>query len=83
MIYLMHKLRGGIKMNIGNVVELKRDNLNGIGNKGDKGVLLYKLYEPVDGWEYLVKLYSGSTEAFLEKDLKLAVKNIDKVSFAW
>lgn len=70
-------------MNIGNGVELKRDNLNGIGNKGDKGVLLYKLYEPVDGWEYLVKLYSGSTEAFLEKDLKLAVKNIDKVSFAW
>lgn len=70
-------------MNIGNVVELKRDNLNGIGTKGDKGVLLYKLYEPVDGWEYLVKLYSGSTEAFLEKDLKLAVKNIDKVSFAW
>lgn len=70
-------------MNIGNVVELKRDNLEGIGCKGDKGVLLYKLYEPVDGWEYVVKLYSGSTEAFLEKDLKLAVKNIDKVSFAW
>lgn len=70
-------------MNIGNVVELKNDNLNGIGNKGDKGVLLYKLYEPVDGWEYLVKLYSGSTEAFLEQDLKLTVKNIDKVSFAW
>lgn len=70
-------------MNIGNVVELKRDNLEGIGCKGDKGVLLYKLYEPVDGWEYMVKLYSGSTEAFLEKDLKLAVKNIDKVRFAW
>lgn len=70
-------------MNIGNVVELKRDNLEGIGCKGDKGVLLYKLYEPVDGWEYVVKLYSGSTEAFLEKDLKLAAKNIDKLSFAW
>lgn len=70
-------------MNIGNVVELKRDNLTGIGNKGDKGVLLYKLYEPVDGWEYMVKLYCGATEAFLEKDLKLAVKNIDKVNFAW
>lgn len=70
-------------MNIGNVVELKRDNLTGIGSKGDKGVLLYELYEPVDGWEYVVKLYSGSTEAFLEKDLKLAVKNIDKVNFAW
>lgn len=70
-------------MNIGNVVELKRDNLNGIGNKGDKGVLLYKLYEPADGWEYMVKLYSGSTEAFLEKDLKLAVKNIDKINFIW
>ena len=70
-------------MNIGNVVELKRDNLTGIGNKGDKGVLLYKLYEPVDGWEYVVKLYSGSTEGFLEKDLKLAVKTIDKVNMAW
>ena len=70
-------------MTIGNVVELKRDNLTGIGNKGDKGVLLYKLYEPVDGWEYVVKLYSGSTEAFLEKDLKVAVKTIDKVNMAW
>ena len=70
-------------MNVGNVVELKRDNLNGIGNKGDKGVLLYKLYEPVDGWEYMVKLYSGSTEGFLEKDLKLAVKTIDKIITAW
>lgn len=70
-------------MNIGNVVELKRDNLNGIGNKGDKGVLLYKLYKPVDGWEYIVRLYSGATEGFLEKDLKLAVKTIDKVNFAW
>lgn len=70
-------------MNIGNVVELKRDNLNGLGNKGDKGVILYKLYKPVDGYEYMLRLYSGSTEAFLEKDLKLAVKNIDKVNFAW
>lgn len=70
-------------MNIGNVVELKRDNLNGVGNKGDKGVLIYKLYKPVDGWEYMVRLYSGATEGFLEKDLKLAVKTIDKVNFAW
>ena len=70
-------------MNIGNVVELKEDNLNGLGNKGDKGVLLYKLYKPVDGWDYVVHLYSGSTEAFLEKDLKLAVKTIDKVNIAW
>ena len=70
-------------MNIGNVVELKRDNLTGIGNKGDKGVLLYKLYGPVDGWEYMVKLCSGSTEAFLQKDLKLAAKTLDKVNFTW
>ena len=70
-------------MKIGNVVELKRDNLNGIGNKGEKGVLLYKLYKPVDEWDYMVRLYSGSTEAFLEKDLKLAVKTIDKVNIAW
>lgn len=68
-------------MKIGNVVELKRDNLNGIGIKGEKGVVLYKLYEPVDGCELMVKLYSGSTEAFIEQDLKLSVKNIDKVNF--
>lgn len=70
-------------MNIGNVVELKRDNINGVGSKGDKGVLLYKLYEPVDGWQYMVRLYNGATEGFLEKDLRLATKSIDKVSFAW
>lgn len=70
-------------MNIGNVVELTRDNLGGIGNKGDKGVLLYKLYKPVDGYEYMVRLYSGSTEAFLEKDLRVSIKTLDKVNFAW
>lgn len=70
-------------MNIGNVVELKRDNIEGIGCKGDKGVLLYKMYEPVDGYEVMVRLENGTTEGFLEKDLKLSVKNIDKVSFAW
>lgn len=70
-------------MNIGNVVELKRDNLEGIGCKGDKGVLLYKMYEPVDGYEVLVRLENGATEGFLEKDLKLAFKNIDKVNFTW
>ena len=70
-------------MNIGNVVELKRDNLNGIGNKGDKGVVLYKLYNPVDGWDYMIRLYSGSTEGFLEKDLKLSVKTLDKIITAW
>lgn len=70
-------------MNIGNVVELKRDNLEGIGCTGDKGVLLYKLYKPVDGWDYVVYLYSGSTEAFLQKDLKLAAKTLDKVNSTW
>ena len=66
-------------MNIGNIIELKRNNLNGVGNKGDKGVILYKLYKPVDGYEYMVKLYKGSTEGFDEKDLKLGVKTIDKI----
>lgn len=65
------------------MVELKEDNLTGVGNKGDKGVLLYKLYKPVDGWEYMVKLYSGATEAFLEKDLRLAVQKLDKVNLVW
>ena len=70
-------------MNIGNVVELKRDNLEGIGCKGDKGVLLYKLYKPVDGYEYMVRLENGATEGFLEKDLKLSVKTLDKIVTAW
>lgn len=68
---------------VGNMIELKRDNLEGIGCKGDKGVVLYKLYNPVDGWDYMVKLYSGTTEAFLEKDLKLASKTLDKIITAW
>lgn len=67
-------------MNIGNMVELKTDNLNGIGSKGNKGVLLYKMYEPVDGYEVLVRLENGATEGFLEKDLKLTVKTIDKIN---
>lgn len=70
-------------MNVGQTVELKHDNLGGVGNKGDKGVLLYKLYNPVDGWDYMVRLYDGSTEGFNEKDLKIAVKTIDKVLHAW
>lgn len=70
-------------MNIGNVVELKRDNLNGLGCKGDKGVLLYKLYKPVDGYEYMVQLYNGYTEGFDEKDLTLSVKTLDKIIIAW
>jgi len=72
-----------MQIKVGNIIELKRDNLNGIGRKGDKGVILYKLYKPVDGYEYMVRLYSGSTEGFLEKNLKLAVKTIDKVNMAW
>lgn len=70
-------------MNIGQSVELKRNNLGGIGNKGDKGVILYKLYNPIDGYEYMVRLYNGVTEAFNEKDLKLAVKTLDKVTVLW
>ena len=70
-------------MNIGTVVELKRDNLNGIGRKGEKGLVLYKLYKPVDGYEVLVRLENGSTEAFLEKDLRVSIKTLDKVNFAW
>lgn len=68
-----------MQIQVGNVVELKRDNLEGIGRKGEKGMVLYKLYNPVDGWDYMVRLYSGPTEAFLEKDLNLAVKTLDKI----
>lgn len=83
MIYLIHKIRGGIVYEHWKRGRVKRDDLNGIGNKGDKGILLYKLYEPVDGYELIVKLFSGSTEAFLEKDLKLASKKLDKIVTTW
>ena len=72
-----------MEIKVGNMIELKRDNLEGVGCKGDKGVILYKLYNPVDGWDYMVRLYSGATEAFLEKDLKLSVKTLDKIKIAW
>lgn len=72
-----------MEIKVGNMIELKRDNLVGMGCKGDKGVVLYKLYNPVDGWDYMVKLYGGATEAFLEKDLKIAVKTLDKILVAW
>lgn len=68
-----------MKINVGNIIELKRDNLEGMGCKGEKGVVLYKLYNPVDGWDYMIRLYSGTTEAFLEKDLNLVVKTLDKI----
>ena len=72
-----------MQIKVGNIIELKRDNLEGMGCKGEKGVVLYKLYNPVDGWDYMIRLYSGSTEAFLQKDLKLAAKTLDKVNFTW
>lgn len=72
-----------MNIKVGSMIELTRDNINGLGSKGDKGVVLYKLYNPVDGWDYMIRLYSGATEAFLEKDLKLSVKLLDKINVAW
>ncbi|QYS24422.1 hypothetical protein [Enterococcus phage VEsP-2] len=64
---------------LGQYLELKHDNLGGIGNKGDKVVLLAKLFKPVDGWECIVRFANGATEGFLEKDLKLATKTLDRI----
>lgn len=64
---------------LGQYLELKYDNLGGIGNKGDKVVLLAKLFKPVDGWECIVRFANGATEGFLEKDLKLATKTLDRI----
>lgn len=64
---------------IGQYVELKNDNHNGIGSKGDKVVILAKLFKPVDGWECIVRFANGATEGFLEKDLKLATKTLDRI----
>lgn len=60
-------------------MELKNDNLNGIGNKGDKVIVLAKLYKPVDGWEIIVRFANGTTEGLLERQLKKAVKTLDKI----
>lgn len=64
---------------LGQYLELKHDNLGGIGNKGDKVVLLAKLFKPVDGWECIVRFANGATEGFLEKDLKLSTKTLDRI----
>lgn len=72
-----------MELKVGNIIELAHDNELGVGKKGDKGKVLYKLYEPVDGWNYMVKLYNGATEAFLEKDLKIAAKKLDKFVLVW
>ena len=60
-------------------MELKNDNLNGIGNKGDKVMVLAKLYKPVDGWEVIVRFANGTTEGLLERQLKKSVKTLDKI----
>lgn len=64
---------------VGEYMELKNDNLNGIGNKGDKVIVLAKLYKPVDGWEIIVRFANGTTEGLLERQLKKAVKTLDKI----
>lgn len=64
---------------VGQYMELKNDNLNGIGNKGDKVMVLAKLYKPVDGWEVIVRFANGATEGLLERQLKKAVKTLDKI----
>lgn len=64
---------------VGQYMELKNDNLNGIGNKGDKVMVLAKLYKPVDGWEVIVRFANGTTEGLLERQLKKSVKTLDKI----
>lgn len=66
-------------MKVGQFVELKTDNMNGIGRKGDKGVVLYKLFKDADSLEIMVKFVNGTTEAFLEKELTLSAKTLDKL----
>lgn len=65
---------------VGQFMELKNDNLNGIGNKGDKVIVLAKLYKPVDGWEIIVSFANGATEGLLERQLKMTTKTLDKIT---
>lgn len=66
--------------NVGNYVELKNDNHNGIGNKGDKVYILAKVFKPIDGVELICRFANGATEGFLQRELKLATKTLDKIT---
>lgn len=64
---------------VGQYVQLKNDNLNGIGNKGDKVYILAKVFKPIDGVELICRFANGATEGFLQRELKLATKTLDKI----
>lgn len=64
---------------IGTYAELKNDNHNGIGNKGDKVYILAKVFKPVDGVELICRFANGATEGFLQRELKLATKTLDRI----
>lgn len=65
---------------IGQYAELKNDNLNGIGNKGDKVYILAEVFKPVDGVELICRFANGATEGFLQRELKLATKTLDRIT---
>lgn len=65
---------------VGQYVELKNDNLTGIGNKGDKVFILAQVFKPIDGVELVCRFANGCTEGFLQRELKLATKTIDKIT---
>lgn len=66
--------------NVGQYVELKNDNHKGIGNKGDKVYILAKVFKPIDGVELICRFPNGATEGFLECELKLATKTLDRIT---
>lgn len=65
---------------VGQFMELKNDNLNGIGNKGDKVYILAKVFKPIDGVELICRFANGATEGFLQRELKLATKTLDRIT---
>lgn len=65
---------------VGQFMELKNDNHNGIGNKGDKVYILAKVFKPVDGVELICRFANGATEGFLQRELKLATKTLDRIT---
>lgn len=65
---------------IGAYAELKNDNHNGIGKKGDKVYILAKLFKPIDGVELICRFANGATEGFLQRELKLTTKTLDKIT---
>lgn len=63
----------------GQRVELKNNNLEGIGRKGQRGIVVSQLYRPVDGYDLLVRFDDGTTEGFYKTKLQKVIKQLTRL----